>query len=189
MIQLYTERLLLRDHVPEDLKTHHELFSDARAMQYLPEIRTRLMAQSLDNLQRAIAEIDREPRRLYFLRMEDRLNHVHIGEIGYNVTEVTPFGKLVGVGYFLYERHWGKGFTAEALHELIRFAFLENDVCRISTGCLKENTASERVMQKCGFTKEAEFHQYQYHEGKLKDRVEYRLLRTEWLQNRDHAHQ
>lgn len=82
MIQIYTERLLLRDHVPEDLKTHHALFSDARSMRYLPEIQTQLEEQSLENLQRSIAEINREPRMLYFLRMEDRVNHTHIGEIG-----------------------------------------------------------------------------------------------------------
>lgn len=185
MIRLTTERLLLRDHQPGDLHTHHLLLSDVKAMRYLPEIRTRTEAQSLENLQRSIAEIDCEQRTLCFLRMEDLQNHEHIGEIGYTVTERTPLGKLIGVGYFTHERYWGRGYTSEALRELARYAFMEDDVCRIATGCLKENAASERVMQKCGFTKEAEFREYQYHEGVLKDRVEYRLLRTEWLKNKE----
>jgi len=185
MIRLYTERLLLRDHVPEDLETHHALLSDAQAMRYLPEIQTDSKSRSLENLQQSITEIGRERRELYFLRIEDRESHEHIGEIGYTVTEMTPLGKLVGVGYFIHERYWGLGYTSEALQELVRFAFEEDGVCRIMTGCLKENVASERVMQKCGFTKEAEFLQYQYHKGSLKDRVEYRLLRTQWLQNKE----
>jgi ribosomal-protein-alanine N-acetyltransferase len=90
-------------------------------------------------------------------------------------------GKLVGVGYFIRNAYWGQGYTTEAFQEVIRFAFQEDGVYRIACGCLKENTASERVMQKCGLIKEAEFKEYQWHDGKLKDRVEYRLLRSEWL--------
>jgi len=68
----------------------------------------------------------------------------------------------------------------EAFKEIIRFAFEEDDICRISTGCLMENQASERVMQKCGLIKEAEYKSYVWHDGELKDRVEYRLLKQEW---------
>jgi ribosomal-protein-alanine N-acetyltransferase len=35
-------------------------------------------------------------------------------------------------------------------------------------------------MQKNGLIKEAEYKEYILHEGKLKDRVEYRLLKNEW---------
>jgi ribosomal-protein-alanine N-acetyltransferase len=35
-------------------------------------------------------------------------------------------------------------------------------------------------MQKCGMIKEGEFTQAQWHEDQLKDRVQYRLLRSEW---------
>ena len=64
----------------------------------------------------------------------------------------------------------------------IDFAFLENNVYRITTGCLSENVGSERVMQKCGLIKEAEHVDWEWHEGKMKTRLEYRLLRNEWNQ-------
>ena len=51
---------------------------------------------------------------------------------------------------------------------------------RLSTGCLAENVGSERVMQKAGLTKEAEHVDYEWHDGKMKTRVEYRMLRSEW---------
>ena len=60
-------------------------------------------------------------------------------------------------------------------------AFCDNDVYRVSTGCLAENIGSERVMQKCGFIKEAEHIDYEWHDGKIKTRLEYRLLKKEWL--------
>ena len=51
-------------------------------------------------------------------------------------------------------------------------------------GCIKENIGSEKVMQKCGMIKEAEHVHCVWHEGRLKNRVEYRLLKTEWLAQR-----
>ena len=36
-------------------------------------------------------------------------------------------------------------------------------------------------MQKCGMLKETEHIDSVWHEGQLKTRVEYRLLKTEWL--------
>ena len=183
MIKLTTPRLLIRDHNPEDLQTHHELFSDSKVMWFLQDIMTHDIAKSRKNLQQAIEQIDIPQRKYYFLRIENRFTNEHIGEIGYTVTDFAPIGKLVGVGYFIRDSHWGHGYTTEALQEIIRFAFREDNVYRISCGCLKENVASERVMQKCGLVKEADFKEYQWHDGKLKDRVEYRLLRSEWLKN------
>ncbi len=180
MIRLSTPRLLLRDHVPDDLATHHQLFSDPNAMRYLPDLMTRSLSESRENLRLAIDQIGLPERKFYFLRIEERETHAHVGEIGYTVNQTTPLGALVGVGYFIRDAYWGRGYTAEALAELIRFAFEEGNVYRISCGCLKENAASERVMQKCGLIKEADFKEYQLHDGRLKDRVEYRLLRAEW---------
>lgn len=182
MIQLTTPRLLIRDHKPDDLQTHHELFSDCKVMWFLQDIMTHSLEDSRKNLQQAIDQIVNPQRKQLFLRIENRTTNDHIGEIGYTVTNFTPFGKLVVVGYFIRDVYWGQGYTAEAFQEIIRFAFQDDNVYRIACGCLKENTASERVMQKCGLTKEAEFKEYQWHDGKLKDRVEYRLLRSEWLE-------
>jgi hypothetical protein len=46
MIQLTTPRLLIRDHKPEDLQTHHELFSDRKIMWFLQDIRTKNLEDS-----------------------------------------------------------------------------------------------------------------------------------------------
>lgn len=55
---------------------------------------------------------------------------------------------------------------------------------RISCGCIKDDIGSEKVMVKCNMTKEAEFKSFVWHDGKLKDRVEYRLLKSEWQPSR-----
>ena len=182
-LMLETERLILRDHRLSDHETHHALLSDETAMHYLPDIKTCSLAGSEANLLFSMREIGQDDRTHVFLRIEDKRTLCHIGEIGYTVSAFPPPGKLADLGYFTYPRYWNQGYTSEAVKALLRFVFLEDHVFRVSAGCLKENMGSERVMQKCGFTKEAEFRQFAWHDGKMKDRVVYRLLREEWLKN------
>jgi Acetyltransferases, including N-acetylases of ribosomal proteins len=183
-ITLKTERLIIRDHIIEDLPTHHELLSNDIAMYYLKDLKTHSVEESRDNLQDSIDEINYKNRTKYFFRIELKNTFEHIGEIGYTVKEITPVGKLVGLGYFTNSMFWNNGYVSEAVKAIFRFAFEDNDVFRISTGCIRDNIGSERVMQKCGMIKEAEYKMYTWHDGKMKDRVEYRLLKNEWLINR-----
>jgi RimJ/RimL family protein N-acetyltransferase len=67
MIQLYTERLIIRDHVLEDLTEHHELLSDEKSMRYLPDIQTKNLNESKENIIKSIEEANSEDRKLYFL--------------------------------------------------------------------------------------------------------------------------
>ncbi|NOU93117.1 GNAT family N-acetyltransferase [Paenibacillus sp. LMG 31456] len=180
MIQLQTERTIIRDHNLDDLPTHHSLFSDKKVMYYLQDIATHSLDESKNNLLSAITEIQKLDRKYYFFRIEVKRTGEHIGEIGYTVTTVTPLGNIVEVGFFIRDDYWGKGYTAEALKEVMRFAFEENNVFRISCGCIKENVGSEKVMIKCGMIKEADFKSVVWHNGEIKDRVEYRLLKDEW---------
>jgi ribosomal-protein-alanine N-acetyltransferase len=144
MVTLYTERLLIRDHVLDDLTTHHVLLSDETAMRYLPEVKTKDLEESKANLLKSIEEVNSEKRKFYFFRIENRNTKEHIGEIGYTVKQETPLGKIVDMGYFIKEKYWGKGYTTEALQKVIAYAFEKDNVYRISTGCLKENIGSEK---------------------------------------------
>jgi ribosomal-protein-alanine N-acetyltransferase len=181
MITLLTDRLLIRDHVIEDLDTHHALLSDETVMYYLQDILTKSIEESKNNLMVAINDQNAKERKYYFFRIENNDTNEFIGEIRYTVLNNTPFGKLVEMGYFIQQHYWNKGYTTEALKRVMEFAFRENDVYRIQIGCNKENVYSERIMQKCGFIKEAEFKEYVFHDGKLKDRVEYRMLKENGL--------
>jgi ribosomal-protein-alanine N-acetyltransferase len=181
MIQLTTERLLIRDPLPSDIDGWHRLLSDHITMYYLPDIMTRTLDESRQNLEAAVAGVNNPDRTKYFLAIEDRETGSFIGSTGYTVTQSCPAGKTAHVGYFILPEYHGRGIMTEAVREVIRFAFEEGGIYRIETGCLRENLASERVMQKCGFIKEADRKDYVWHDGKLKDRVEYRLLKEEVL--------
>jgi len=179
MIQLKTERLIIRDPLPTDIDDWHRLLSDPKTMYYLPDIMTRTLDESRKNLDVAIDESHNPSRTKYFFAMVANTS-AFIGTVGYTVTQTTPLGKFAGVGYFILPEYHGRGYMTEALGEVIRFAFEDDGVYRISTGCILENRASERVMQKCGLIKEAEHKSFIWHDGRMKDRVEYRLLKDEW---------
>jgi ribosomal-protein-alanine N-acetyltransferase len=180
MVKIFSERLIIRDLAISDLKNHHELISDDCVMKYLQDIKTNSLEESKENLLRVINDIDSKNRKYYFFLIENKISNEFIGEIGYTVMNNTSYGKLVHLGYFIKEECWNKGYVTEALKRVIEFAFEEDNVYRISIGCLKENIGSEKVMQKSGFIKEAEYKEYVLHDGILKDRVEYRLLKNEY---------
>lgn len=180
MIRLTTERLIIRDPQPTDIDGWHRLMSDPKTMYYLQDIMTHSLEESRQNLENAVAQSQSADRSQYFFAIEEKESGAFVGTAGYTVTDVCPVGKTAHIGYFILPEYHGQGIMTEALREIIRFALEEDGVYRLETGCITENRASERVMQKCGFIKEAERKAYVWHDGQLKDRVEYHLLLDEW---------
>ena len=180
MIYLETERLILRDYREDDFDEYFRLKTDEKTMYYLQDIQLFSKEEADEDFQMVLEDMKKPDRKFYFLHMELKGSHEKVGSVGYTVTDNTPAGKLVHAGYFTYPKFWGNGYTTEALKKVLEFAFTKHDVYRVTTGCLAENVGSERVMQKCGLIKEAEHVDYEWHDGKMKTRLEYRLLKQEW---------
>lgn len=179
-MRIETRRLILRDYEASDLKSYFKLKSDPKTMYYLQDIQLFSEEEAERDFTKVLQDQRSSDRRFYFLHIELKETHEQVGSIGYTVTDNTPVGKLVSAGYFIFPQFWNQGYVTEAFQKVLEFAFLENDVYRVSTGCLSENAGSERVMQKCGLIKEAEHVDWEWHDGKLKTRLEYRLLKSEW---------
>ena len=62
--------------------------------------------------------------------------------------------RMAGVGYRLSPDWWGKGIATEALMEAVRFLFAETELDRLWATADVRNTASWRVLEKCGFLRE-----------------------------------
>ena len=180
MVQLFTERLLIRDHTLNDLYNYHELLSDNKSMRYLTFLKTSNLEESKQILQKAIDEANSDDRKYYFFWIENKITKDFIGEVGYNVILSTPFGKIATIGYYIKKNYWNNGYATEATKKIIDYAFTENNVYRFIGECIKENIGSEIVMKKCGMIKEGEYKEYALNEDKLKDSVQYRLLKYEW---------
>jgi len=156
------------------------MLSDELTIYYWPNSASTSIERNHRNLEEAIAEANSACRTKYFFTIEHRETKQYIGTVGYAVVQTTPVGKVVDAGYAILPEYRGQGYTTEAFHALIRFAFEEDGVYRLVAGCRAENRASEHVMQKCGMVKEAEFKCHTWHNGQMKDRVEYRMLKDEY---------
>ena len=182
MIKLETERLCLRDYIETDFEAYYKLKTDDQTMYYMQDIRFDDRELARSEFEDVLADMESDHRKYYFLHMELKDTHEQVGSIGYTMVDDTPVGKIVHLGYFTYPKFWGNGYTSEALNKVLEFAFTRDNVYRVTTGCLKENIGSERVMQKNGMIKEAEHVDYEWHDGQMKTRLEYRLLKKEWKQ-------
>lgn len=180
MVKIETDRLIIRDHLENDIDSLHELLINEKAMYYLPYIRTTTMDESKQNLYEAIKHSKLKNRKKYFFAILMKETNEYIGEIGFTVTIDCSYGKVINLGYFIMPCYWGKGIVTEATRKVIDYAFSETDVIKIETGCIKGNIGSEKIMQKVGMVKEAELKKHVLLNSKLYDRVEYRLLKEEW---------
>lgn len=83
------------------------------------------------------------------------------------------------IGYFIGEPYWNKGIVTKAVNLVTEYGFTTLDVSRIHTGVFEYNTASQRVLEKCGFTKEGVFRKSVCKLNRLWDEVRYAKIRPE----------
>jgi [ribosomal protein S5]-alanine N-acetyltransferase len=81
------------------------------------------------------------------------------------------------IGYFIGEPYWNKGIVTTAVNLITEYGFQHLDIIRIQTGVFEYNTASQRVLEKCGFVKEGVFRKSVIKQGKLWDEVRYAKLK------------
>lgn len=67
------------------------------------------------------------------------------------------YRKSAEIGYFIGEPFWNMGIMSKAVDLITEWGFKTLDIVRIYTGVFEFNKASQRVLEKCGFSKEAVF--------------------------------
>jgi len=63
--------------------------------------------------------------------------------------------KNAELGYWLAEPFWGKGIVPAAVKQITAYGFQNFDITRIFARPFGTNIASQKVLEKCGFTLEA----------------------------------
>jgi RimJ/RimL family protein N-acetyltransferase len=74
-----------------------------------------------------------------------------MGAAGYRFVEGGPGQPVPEIGYWIGEPYWNHGYATEAVRAIIDHAFTEGGLELLSGGCRVTNTASRRVLEKCGF--------------------------------------
>lgn len=171
---LMTERLVLRQITLDDAKDMFEMRSDSGAMKYIP----RPIAQKLEDAEALIrlmqTTVDTKEGIVWGISFKN--DPKLIGSIGFYRPKKEHF--RAEVGYQLNRNYWQQGITYEAILPILDFAFDKMKCHTIEAVIDPENVASERLLQKCGFVKEAHFKENGFFDGRFWDSVVYSKLKT-----------
>ena len=151
--ELLTNRLKLRKIKKEDAL---ELFEGIRNQEEFLYY-TNKEKVSLENHLKALENIDEKYQNLDYYNwiIEELDSDKIVGMITFKVFEIND---SVEFSYAIDNRYTRKGYMSEALKIVLDFALNKMKVNRIQGGCVIENIASRKVMEKCNM----------HHEGILK---------------------
>ena len=140
-----TERLIITDLTPDMAEAVHLNSLDEDVRRFVPDE----VFETLEIAQEVVADLiasygDAGGPFVYAVLLKDS------GEnIGYVQLVRVPEGWEIG--YHIAKRHTGLGYATEALRAFLPVIAAELRLTEIEGICLVENTASARVLEKCGF--------------------------------------
>ncbi|MFB9080901.1 GNAT family N-acetyltransferase [Flavobacterium procerum] len=167
-----TERLILDRVTDSDVEEVFLLRSNPETMKYIPRPLVKNHEGALEHIKMINDKIEENICINWGIRLKG--NPKLLGIIGFY--RMQPENYRSEIGYMLNPDFHGKGIITEAVKKLIKFGFEELKLHSIEAVIDPENSASEKVLQKCGFVKEAHFKESDFWEGKFLDKVIYSLL-------------
>jgi [ribosomal protein S5]-alanine N-acetyltransferase len=100
-----------------------------------------------------------------------------VGSMAISINKNHQRGEL---GYMVAKEHWNRGYCTEASRALMSYGFSALGLNRIQAMHFPRNSASGRVMQKLGMTREGLLRQYVSNRGTFEDLVLYSILSHEF---------
>ncbi|MDP1800556.1 MAG: GNAT family protein [Bacteroidota bacterium] len=88
-------------------------------------------------------------------------------------------GKNAELGYWLGEPFWRQGIITKAIIQMVDHGFKNFEIDRIFARPFGTNTASQKALQKAGFTLEARFEKTLYKNGEYLDELVYAIRRDQ----------
>lgn len=120
------------------------------------EIEMRMETSGSDELRAAYGEMlsgcrsDPDNRVWYApWKMTVRADHTDIGDLGF---KGAARESAVEIGYGVLPEYEGNGYMTEAVKAMTQWAFGNSDVAFVEAETEPDNKASQRVLEKCGFT-------------------------------------
>lgn len=171
---LETDRLILRELSMDDFESVHAYGSDPEVVQFVPwgpntEQITR------DFLERNIQKAAADPRQDFIYGVVPKGDDRLVGSVG-----IYSDGHQAMLGYAYGRETWGRGYATEAALAMVGLAFDVLHLRRVWASCDPDNTASARVLQKCGMTLEGRLREDNDIRGRLRDTLVWGILEREW---------
>lgn len=171
-MNLLSSRLRMTEITWDDLDNIHHLHSIAE----VDEFNTLGIPQDLSDtkevMQPIIDDQSLPVRRLYMWKISEKTSKSFIGVCGMTLSR-DKF-RIGEIYYKLRPSSWGKGYATEVAKTLIKAGFEDFCLHRVEAGVATPNTASIRVLEKAGMTREG-----------LKRKI--LPIRGEWMDNYHYA--
>jgi len=174
---IQTERLVLRPVQPTDKDFILKGLSDPRVTEYYAVHYSTL--EDVEEQMQFYKKLVQEETGVWWV-LCSKGNNSPIGACGLSSLEREH--RKAEIGFWLLPEYWGKGYIPEAARAVTDYAFDELDLNRIEAIVEGGNTASEKVLQKLGFTCEGRLRERELKAGQFIDLVYYGLLKKDILQ-------
>ncbi len=149
---LETDRLLLRPFTYEDAEDVFTCWeSDPDVAKYMFWTSHNDIEKTKEWLKFEIGQIEKDDWYRFALVLKETNELIGTGLI-YFEEEVDAWE----IGYNLGKKYWGKGYTTEAMKQIISFAQEDLGITEMVGRYAKENPSSGKVMEKLGFLFEKE---------------------------------
>lgn len=170
--ELETERLKLRRLEQSDVNTVFALRSNPEIMKYIPVPLT----QSIEEAEAYICSIDKRMENKECVNWAITLKDsgVMIGTIGFYRMKLEHY--RAEAGYMILPQFNGKGYVTEALNAIIEYGFSTMKLHSLEALIDPANIGSMKVLEKCGFEKEAHFKEHLFFNGQFLDSAIYSKL-------------
>lgn len=145
MIEINTERLVLRPMCREYLETTHEYASDKETCRFMVYFPSDSIEETLYYLTDAEAEFAKE--RPSYYEMAVFCGDTHIGAVSLYLDKDMTKGEL---GWTMNKKYHGHGYATEAARALVGYASEELGIRHFIAHCDAENIPSAKVMEKLG---------------------------------------
>jgi RimJ/RimL family protein N-acetyltransferase len=144
LVRLTDERIVLREWQADEVDAMHRWLGNSKVTRFI-SWGSANRADTASHLAETLAEQRAEFRKKYFLAIAIKATDRTIGDAGFTWVEEN----VAEIGNFLEPEYWGNGFATEAASMVIALAF-DLGAHTVAATCDARNTASERVMQRCG---------------------------------------
>ncbi len=173
---LETNRLQLRRIQSDDLDGVMAMRGDAETMRYIPRPLVTTPEEGLAHIAMIESAWETNTAINWVVTLKDQ--DAFMGIIG--LYRIQPENHRAELGYMLLPEYHGKGYTTEAIAAVLAFGFDTVNFHSIEAVIDPDNSASERVLQKNGFVKEAHILENELWDGKFWDTVIYSLLKRNY---------
>lgn len=162
---LETERLILREIIPQDAQNIYANFSNEQLIKYYGMNAMTQLAEAQALVQSFTAGFMNKRGIRWGIERKEEAGL--IGTIGFNLW--SPLHRRAEIGYELHPDFWRAGYMSEAINQIVDYGFQELGLTRIGAVVFVGNEASNQLLLKNGFELEGVLRNYMYQNDQVHD--------------------